>query len=76
MPGGNYAFSHDASMVRGGTVVMRMVSSEAPTANLPQRAVVFVVIGRVLVALKAVREGSRRPRPLALLSREEVEMSL
>jgi hypothetical protein len=63
-------------MVRGGTVVMRMVSSEAPTANLPQRAVILIVVGRVLIALKAVREGSRRPRPLALLSRKEAEASL
>jgi hypothetical protein len=76
MPGRDYALPHDASMVRGGTVVMRMVSSEAPTTDLPQRAVVFVVVGQVFIALKAVREGSGRPRPLALLSRKEAEVSL
>jgi hypothetical protein len=27
VPGRDYAFLHDAPMVRGGTVVMRMVSS-------------------------------------------------
>jgi hypothetical protein len=44
--------------------------------DLPQRAVIFVVIGRVLIALEAVRERSGRPRPLALLSRKEVEAPL
>jgi hypothetical protein len=53
-----------------------MVSSEAPTTDLPQRAVILVVVGQVLIALKAVREGSGRPRLLALLSRKEAEMSL
>jgi hypothetical protein len=62
--------------MRGGTIVMCMVSSEAPTTDLPQRAVILIVVGRVFVALKAVREGSGRPRPLALLSRKEVEASL
>jgi hypothetical protein len=76
MPGRDYAFLHDASMVRGGTVVMCMVSGEAPMTNLPQRAVILVVVGQVFIALKAVREGSGRPRLLALLSRKEAETSL
>jgi hypothetical protein len=76
MPGRNYAFPHDASMVRGGTVIMRMVSSEAPTTDLPHRTVILVVVRRVLIALKAVREGSGRPRLFALLSRKEVEAPL
>jgi hypothetical protein len=76
MPGRNYAFPHDASMVRGGTVVMRMVSSEAPMTDLPQRAVILVVVRRVLIAFKAIREGGGRSRPLVLLSRKEVEAPL
>jgi hypothetical protein len=63
-------------MVRGGTVIMRMVSSKAPMADFPQRAVILVVVGQVLIAFKAVREGSGRPRPLTLLSRKEAEAPL
>ena len=55
---------------------MCMVSSEAPTTDLPQRAIILVVVGRVFIALKAVREGSGRPGPLALLSRKEAEAPL
>jgi hypothetical protein len=45
MPGGDHAFLHDASMMRGGAVVMCMISSKTPAANLPQGAVIFVVVG-------------------------------
>ena len=55
---------------------MRIVSSEAPMTDLPQRAVILIVVGRVLIAFKAVREGSGRPRLLALLSRKEAKTSL
>jgi hypothetical protein len=63
-------------MVRSGAVVMRMVSSEAPTTDLPQRAVVLVVVGRVLIAFEAVREGGGRPRPLTFLTRKEAKVPL
>jgi hypothetical protein len=63
-------------MVRGGTVIVRMISSEAPATDLPQWAVILVVVRRVLITLKAVREGGGRPRPLTLLPRKEVKASL
>jgi hypothetical protein len=63
-------------MMRGRAIIMRVVRSEAPAADLPQRAVVLIVIGRVLVAFEAVREGSGRPGPLAFLAREEAKASL
>jgi hypothetical protein len=44
MPGRDHIFLHDTSVMRGGAVVMRVVSGEAPVANLPQRTVIFVVV--------------------------------
>jgi hypothetical protein len=76
VPRGDYALPHDASMMRGRTVIMRMVSSEAPATDLPQGAVVFVMIRRVLIAFKAIREGGGRPRPFAFLSQKEAETPL
>jgi hypothetical protein len=46
-----------------------MVSGETPTIDLPQRAIIFIVVGRVLVAFEAVWKGSRGPGLLALLAR-------
>jgi hypothetical protein len=63
-------------MVRSGAVIVRMVSSKAPATDFPQRAVVLVVIGRVLVAFEAVRERSGRPRLLTFLTRKEAKASL
>jgi hypothetical protein len=63
-------------MMRSGAVVMRMISSEAPATDLPQRAVILVVVGQILIALKAVREGSGRPRPLALLTGKKAKALL
>jgi hypothetical protein len=76
VPRGDYTFPHDASMIRGGTVVMRMIGSETPSTNLPQRAVILVMVGRILIALKAVRERGRRPRPLTFLTGKESKASL
>jgi hypothetical protein len=63
-------------MVRSGAVVVRMVSSEAPATDFSQRAVILVVIGQVLVAFEAIREGSGRPGPLTFLTRKEAEAPL
>jgi hypothetical protein len=52
-----------------------MVSGEAPATNLPQGAVVLIVVGRVFVAFEAVREGSGRSRPLTLLTQKEAKAS-
>jgi hypothetical protein len=69
VPRGNHAFSHDASMVRSGAVIVCMVSGKTPTTDLPQRAIIFIVVGRVLIALEAVWKGSGGLGPLALLAR-------
>jgi hypothetical protein len=63
-------------MVRGGAVIMGVVSGKAPATDFPQGAVVLVVVGRVLIAFEAVREGGGGPGPLAFLTWEEVEASL
>jgi hypothetical protein len=44
VPGEDHTFLHDASMMRSRTVVIHMVSGEAPVTNLPQRAVIFIVV--------------------------------
>ena len=56
-----------ALVVGGGAVVVGVVSGEAPAANLPKRAVVFVMIGRLLVAFEAVGEWGGRAGTLALV---------
>jgi hypothetical protein len=63
-------------MMRGRAIIMRVVHSKAPAADLPQGAVVLIVIGRVLVAFETVRERGGRPGPLAFLAREEAKASL
>jgi hypothetical protein len=63
-------------MVRSRAVIMHMVSGETPTTNLPQRAVVLIVVGQILIAFEAVWEGSGGPGPLTFLAREEVKLLL
>jgi hypothetical protein len=43
-----------ALVVRGGALVVRMTSGQTPATNLPQWAVVFVVVGGLLVTVKAI----------------------
>jgi hypothetical protein len=76
MPGRDYTFPHDASMVRSGAVIMHMVSSETPATDLPQGTVVLIVVRQVFIAFEAVREGSGRSGLLALLTRKEAKASL
>jgi hypothetical protein len=45
VPRGDHTFLHDASIMRGGAVIVCMVSGETPATNLPQRAVIFIVVG-------------------------------
>jgi hypothetical protein len=45
VPRGDYAFLHNASVVRSGAVVVCVVSSETPATDLPQGAVVLIVVG-------------------------------
>jgi hypothetical protein len=63
-------------MMRGGAVVIRMISGKTPVTNLPQRAVIFVMIGQVLVTFEAVWKGSGGPGLLTLLTRKEVNALL
>ena len=67
VPGGHDTPSKGALVVRSTAVVVGMVGGEAPTANLPQRTVVFVVAEGLLVAFEAVREWGGRARALALV---------
>jgi hypothetical protein len=68
VPGRHEAVPLLALVVRGGALVMRVVSGQTPAANLPQRTVVFVVVGGVFVTVKAVREWSGGFLALTLLS--------
>ena len=56
-----------ALVVGSGTVIVGMVSSETPAANLPKWAVVLIVIGRLLVALETIGEWSGGVRALVLV---------
>ena len=67
VPRRNDAPGEGALVVRSSAIVVGMVSGEAPAANLPKWAVVFVMIGRLLVALEAVGEWGGRAGALALV---------
>ena len=67
MPRGHNAPGEGALVVGSGTVVMGVVSGEAPAANLLQGAVVFVVVGGLLVTFEAVGEWSGGARSLVLV---------
>jgi hypothetical protein len=45
VPRGHYAFAHDALMVRGRVIIVHMISSQTPAADLPYGAVIFIMIG-------------------------------
>ena len=68
VPRGNNAPSKDALVMRSAAVIVGMVSGEAPMANLPQRAVVFVMVGGLLIALETVGEWGGGARALVLVS--------
>ena len=58
----------EGTLVMGsGAIVVGVVSGEAPAANLPKWAVVFVMIGRLFVTLEAVGEWGGGARALALV---------
>ena len=68
VPRGHDAPGEGALVVGSGAVVVGVVSGKAPAANLPKRAVVLIMIGRLLVALEIVGEWSGGARALALVS--------
>jgi hypothetical protein len=76
VPGGYYTLLYDAPMVRGRAVVICVVSSQTPAANLPQGAVVLIVVGQVLIAFETIRKGSGRSGLLAFLTREVANVLL
>jgi hypothetical protein len=65
-----------ALMVRGGALVVRVVSGQTPVTNLPQGAVIFVVVWGHLIALKTIREWCGGFRLLLLLGRKGADVAL
>jgi hypothetical protein len=63
-------------MMRGGAVIMCMVSSETPATDLPQGAVIFIVVRQVLIAFKTIWERGGRSGSFTFLTREEANASL
>ena len=59
-----------------GAVVMGVVSGETPTANLPKWAVIFVMVGRLLITFEAVGEWGGRSTALAFLGGQMANASL
>jgi hypothetical protein len=57
-------------VVRGGALVVRVTSGQTPTTNLPQWAVIFIVVGRLLVTVKAIGEWSGGLFALTFLGRK------
>jgi hypothetical protein len=53
-----------------------MVSGQTPAANLPERTVVLVVVGGLLIALQAIRERGSGTGPLTLLPWKGTELPL
>jgi hypothetical protein len=76
VPRRDYAFLYDTSVVRSGAIIVCMVSGKAPATDLPQGAVIFIMVRRVFIALEAIWERGGRPRLLVLLTREEANVSL
>jgi hypothetical protein len=56
VPGWHKTVPFLALVVRGGALIMRVISSQTPAANLPQWAVIFVVVWGLFITIKAVRE--------------------
>ena len=52
MPRRDKATLLGAGLVGGRTVIMHVVDSKAPAADLPQRTIVLVMVGGLLVAIK------------------------
>ena len=69
VPRRNDAPGEGALMVGSGTIVVGMVSGETPVADLPQRAVIFVMIWGLLIAFEAVGEWGGGARAFALVGR-------
>ena len=76
VPRGHDAPGESALVVGSGAVVVGVISGKAPAANLPKWAVVFVMIGRLLIALEAVGEWGGRAGALALMRGQIANASL
>ena len=67
MPRRDDAPGEGALVVRSGAVVVGVIGGKAPATNLPKWAVVFIVVGGLLIAFEAVEEWSGGARALALV---------
>ena len=65
-----------AGLVGCGALIMCMVNSEAPSANLPQGAVVLVMVRGLLIAMKTVGKVGRGLLMLMLGARERANATL
>jgi hypothetical protein len=73
VPGARVPRRHEAVplltlVVRSGALIVRVVSGQTSAANLPQRAVVLVMVGGLFVTVKAVGKWSGGFLALMLLS--------
>ena len=76
VPRGHDAPGEGALVVRGATIIVGVVSGETPAANLPEWAVVLIMVGRLLVALETVGEWSGGAGALTLVSGQVANASL
>ena len=65
-----------AGLVGCGALIMCMVNSKAPSANLPQGAVVLVMVRGLLIAMKTVGKVGRGLLTLVLGARERANVTL
>ena len=68
VPRGHDAPGEGTPVVGSGAVVVGVVSGETPAANLPEWAVIFVMVGRVFVTLEAIRKWGGGARSFTLVS--------
>ena len=76
MPRGDKAMFLGAGLVGSGALIVRVVNGEAPVANLPQRTVILVMVGGLLVAMKAIGIRGRGLLSFVLDAREGVDVTL
>ena len=74
MPRRDKAALLSAGLVGSGALIVCVVDSETPVANLPQGAVILVVVRGLFVAMKTVRVGGRGLLMLALGAREGADV--
>ena len=76
MPRRDKATLLGAGLVGGGALIVCVVNSEAPAANLPQRTIVLIMVRGLFVAVKAIGIRGRGLFTLALGARERANTIL